>query len=32
MVELLICPVQSQCPIRAHKRKGPLRVEALRKR
>jgi hypothetical protein len=32
MVELHICPVQSWYPVRAHKRKEPLRVAALRKR
>jgi hypothetical protein len=31
-VELHICPVQNQYPNRARKRKGPLRVVALRKR
>jgi hypothetical protein len=32
MVELHICPVQRCYPVRARKRKEPLRVVALRKR
>jgi hypothetical protein len=32
MVEHHICPVQSQYPTRAHKRKEPLKVAVLRKR
>jgi hypothetical protein len=32
MVELHICPAQRWYPVRAHRRKEPLRVVALKKR